>query len=113
INFWSFQGVSEDIFNILEVLAMAAIVAIVCFNTRAFLYKNLVFKKFVLLFFFLPFLSVIGANIFHDQPINLSLLLLRSNLVWLLYFVLHIYNVSPQKILKFVLFVGTVWAFLT
>jgi len=113
INLWSFQIISEDIFNILEVLAMAALIVIVCFTTKVFLYKGLAFKKFVLLFFFLPLLSVVGANIYHDQPLSLSFLLLRSNLVWLLYFVLHIYNVSPQRLLKFVLFVGIVWAFLT
>jgi hypothetical protein len=44
---------------------------------------------------------------------NLTLGLLRTNFIWLLYFVLHIFNISKQQIIKLMIFVGAVWIFLT
>lgn len=113
LNFWSFRLLEGSIFRILELLASLCLVVIVFYNTNVFLQKGLKFKALVLFLLFLPLTGVVGAYIFHDQPVGLSLILERVNLFWLLYFVLHILNVSSEKIRKLMVFIGCVWAFLT
>lgn len=113
IGFWSFKLVSEDQFNVLRFAACLLLVAIVIHKTKIFVQQGLRFKTNVLLFLLLPLLSVVGASLYHNQPMGLSLMLLRLNLFWLFYFVLHIFNISAEKILKLLIFIGCIWAFLT
>ena len=113
MNFWSFQMISDDQADILIFGVSLILAAVIFYNSGIFLKKGLHFKVHVLLFLFLPLLSVIGANLFHDQPMKLTLLLLRINLLWLFYFVLHILDLPAEKIIKLLIFIGGVWAFLT
>lgn len=75
--------------------------------------QTLLSRTNVHLFLLLPLVSVVPAAIFHDQPVPLSLLILRSNFFWLLYFVLHIFNVPAKAVVRLMLFIGCVWIFLT
>lgn len=113
IDLWSFTMIDDSRAKILEIAVIIMILPIVVFNTKVFLAKGLRFKINVLLFFFLPFLSVYGAALYHNQPINLSLILWRTNIFWLFYFVLHALDISFEKVIKLILLVGFVWAFLT
>ncbi|MBD0332655.1 MAG: hypothetical protein ICV66_08365, partial [Chitinophagaceae bacterium] len=113
LNFWSFQGVSKSTHKVLEAAACLSIIATVLFNLNVLKRRELKFKVIALLLLFIPFLSAIGANLFHDQSLRLSLWSLRLVSFWLFYFVLHILQVSPSKIVRLLVFTGCVWAFLT
>ncbi len=113
LNFWSFKLIDNSLFNKVELIFGFLLAIIVIYNLFIFKKKDLVFKTNVLLFIFLPFLSVVGANIYHDQSFSVSLLTARFVLFWLLYFVLHIFNIPQEKIIKLLICVGCVWIFLT
>lgn len=113
INLWSFQVIGEVFFKALELLAGLTMLVIVASNTSILFKRGVKFKVEVLLFLLLPLLSLIGAYAFHDQPVHLSLLFYRINLFWLFYFVLHIFNISSEKIIKLMIFIGCGWALLT
>lgn len=112
IQFWSFQGMPGFIIQGLEVIVITALIFIVINN-----YKKRVgftiFERNVWLFMIIPLVSSIGALIFHNQPIYLSIIALRLNLFWLLYFVLHIFNIPPKRIVNLITMIGLVWIFLT
>ena len=90
LNFWSFKVIGESKYKLLDAIVYVVLLAIVVYNSRVFTSKNLRFKAVTLLFIFVPMLSIISANIFHNQAPGLTLLMLRANIIWLLYFVLHI-----------------------
>jgi hypothetical protein len=113
LNFWSFQLIPERLYNQIELIFCLSLAAIVIYNLYIFKQPHLKFKINVLLFLILPLLSVIGANIYHDQSFSISLITVRFFLFWLLYFVLHIFNIPKEKIIKLLIFVGCVWIFLT
>jgi hypothetical protein len=113
LNLWSFRIIGDNIYKQLEALICALLVVIVLFNLNIFKQKGHFFKINVLLFLLLPLLSVYGAHIYHDQPIHLSLLLYRLNIFWLFYFVLHLFNIDKEKIIRIIIIVGVIWCFLT
>lgn len=113
VSLFSFKLFNDDAYDLLKAGAFFILLVIVAFNTHIFLRSGLHFKPIVLLFLFLPLLSVIGAYVFHDQPVTLSLLLFRYHLFWLFYFALHILDVPKEKVLKLMLFAGCAWAFFT
>ena len=83
-----------------------------------FLYKKLRFEKLnfkfnVYLFLLVPVVAAFGADIYHHQPLGLSLYIIRANFIWLLYFVLHILNIPKKQLINLLLFVGGTWIFLT
>lgn len=112
INFWSFQGISDGFYNALEGIACLVLIAIILFNTTVLQKKEFHFRNIVFLFIVIPFVSAFGANVFHNQPLGLSLLQNRLVFFWLLYFVLHVFQVKTSTVVKFLLFVGIVWALL-
>jgi hypothetical protein len=112
INFWSFQIIPEGVYRGLEALNIFCILLIVIYHSFIFK-KKLVYKSSVLFFMLIPVLSAFGALNFHDQPLNLSFLILRIQLYWLFYFILHLFNLSSEKIIKLIVFVGLVWGAIT
>ncbi len=94
-------------------MADRSAVAIVLYGYNKIHSNRLLFKYNVHFFLWIPFLSAYGALLYHHQPISLSLLILRTNFYWLLYFVLHIFNLPKQKIINLMIFIGSVWIFLT
>lgn len=114
IRFWSFQGIPDGIYDAFDLLMIGALVLIVLYYTLIEPKKYYsIFKANVCWFLILPLVSGIGAYIYHDQSFVDSLLILRFNLYWLLYFVLHIFDVSPRKIVNLMVVIGCVWAGLT
>ncbi len=113
INLWSFKAVDGGIFQILEILVLAGLTLVAVTNSRILFKRDIFFKNNVHLFLWIPLLSVFGAYIYHDQPFNLSLLLLRTNFYWLLYFTLHAFEISKKQVIQLLLAVGGVWMFLT
>lgn len=113
IKLWSFDKVSEGKLNMLEIVLILGMLAIVLYGYNK-IYKNaLLFKYNVHLFIWIPFLSAYGALLYHHQSFGLSVLVLRTNFYWLLYFVLHIFNIPKKKIINLMLFIGAVWIFIT
>jgi hypothetical protein len=112
IDVWSFKLIPEMTIRILEAALILCFVCIV-FNHSSVLKKRLIYKTNVWLFVFLPLLSAIGAAIFHDQSLGLSLLILRVVFFWLFYFVLHIFDTRPATLISLMVFVGFVWGLVT
>jgi hypothetical protein len=112
LKFWSFQLLDDSLTKMIEFIAIISLLTLVVYNLSVLKKPNLKFKINVLLFLLLPFLSVIGAKIYHDQDYSLSLLVTRFFLFWLFYYVLHIFNTPPEKIIKLLVFVGCTWIFL-
>ncbi|MDA3780763.1 MAG: hypothetical protein PF487_11175 [Bacteroidales bacterium] len=110
IRFWSFQGISDKIYDIIDMFVILFMFFEVLKFSPVLRKKNLPFKINVNLFIFLPLLSTVGAYYYHDQSYYLSLLVLRSNFFWLFYYLLHIYGVPINKLIKMLLYIGVVWA---
>lgn len=113
ISFWSFKGITNTYYNALEMgIILFFIIYLFIFKGNKRLKDGLYFKKYVILFMFLPFLSIIPCYFIHDQPIYLSLYVLRINFCWLFYFVLHHFKISEKDTLKIVFFIALVWVLL-
>src|SRR5687768_7102173 len=76
INLWSFQLIGEIVYRGLEAIVLFTLLIIVAYHSQI-LKSNLIFKNNVLLFILLPFMSALAAVTFHNQPLGLSLVLLR------------------------------------
>jgi hypothetical protein len=113
IRLWSFHGIPDSIYDGLEFLVLVCVLFTFLTNFRKLEYRNIQFKTNVYLLILLPLLSAFGALIFHDQGLHHSLLILRTNFFWLLYFVLHIFNIPVKDIIKMMLIVGFIWVVLT
>ncbi|MEO8398954.1 MAG: hypothetical protein ABI550_03965 [Ignavibacteriaceae bacterium] len=113
IKIWSFDMVSEGKLNIFEVPILLLLIAISIYGYNDIYRNTLIFKYNVHFFIFIPLLSAYGALLYHHQSIGHSLVALRSNFYWLLYFVLHIFNIPKKKIVNLMIFIGAVWIFLT
>lgn len=113
INLWTFQMLGEDIYKMGDALVLAGVLLIIIGNSYIFTKKNLPFKTNALLFILFPCLSAFGAYIYHDQPMVLSFIWLRTIFLWLFYFVLHIFKIPREKIIGLMIFTGCVWVFLT
>src|SRR6478672_10582460 len=97
--FWSFQALPDTVNNLLRIALMAIFIMIVVWSSYVFNKPGLSFKTNVILFITVPFLSVIGAYIYHHQSFLLSISQLRENFLWLFYFVLHIFQIEKKKII--------------
>lgn len=113
IKLWSFDKVSEGKLNLLEIAILFAMLGIVLYGYNKIRKNKLLFRYNVHLFLWIPFLSAYGALLYHHQSLGLSLLVLRTNFYWLLYFVLHIFDIPRKKIINLMIFIGAVWIFLT
>jgi len=72
----------------------------------------LCFKKYVLFFMLLPFLSILPAYYVHGQTVSQSIRMLLPQLYWLFYFVLHRIQISEKAIFKTIIFIGFTWVLL-
>ncbi len=113
IKLWSFDAVSEGKLNVLELPLLLGLLATAIYGYNTIHRQRLLFKYNVHFFIWIPILSAYGALLYHHQSIGLSLLALRTNFYWLLYFVLHIFNIPKKKIIQLMIFIGAVWIFLT
>ncbi len=113
IKLWSFKGFSEGQLNMLETVILVGLLACVIYGYNKIHNYRLVFKYNVLFFILIPFVSAYGALLYHHQSVDLSLLALRPNFYWLLYFALHIFNIPKQKIINLMIFIGAIWIFIT
>jgi len=64
------------------------------------------FSKLVLLFSFLPFLSIINSLLIFNQGIRSGFVATLPSCIWLFYFVLHYFNVKEDTILRAFLLCG-------
>ena len=112
IRLWSFAAIGENVYKILELGFSMAFIGIILYYYKARTGRML-FKGHVILFLLMPIISAYAALHFHDQPMQLTANIVRSFLFWLFYFVLHIYNVPAQKIVKMAVVCGGIWAMIT
>lgn len=113
IRLWSFQLIDKRIYDYLDEVLLLAFAVILVIHINKVRKSKLVFSSNVMLLIALPFLGIFSALIYHEQPMSLSFISLRTAFFWLFYFVLHAYNIPPKKIIHFMIFVGCVWIFLT
>ena len=109
-HFWSFTLFSIQFYKLLEMVAIGYMVTICILKRRSISIREMHFWKYVLWFMLLPWLSIIPAYFVHEQSPLLSAYMLRYELVWLFYFVLHIQNPPPEDILKLVVWFAVIWA---
>lgn len=113
IQLWSFDKLSGGKLNSIEIIVLIGMLATVIYGYNKIYKDTLLFKYNVHFFIWIPFLSAYGALLYHHQSFGLSVLAIRSNFYWLLYFVLHIFNIPKQKIINLMLVIGAVWIFIT
>lgn len=113
IRLWSFHGIPDKFFDALEVAILLPLFYIVLFEYRKTRNQQTAFTNQVILFILVPLISCFAAGFFHDQSIGLSLLILRTNFYWLLYFVLHAFNIPAKKIIHLMIAIGCIWVLLT
>jgi hypothetical protein len=112
INFWSFSLITDEMTKLLEAFVLMCLLLIVLYY-NFILRRRQIFKNNVFFFMLIPLLSAYGALIFHDQSLKLSLIISRVNLFWLFYFVLLIFDIPSERIIKMMILVGLAWASLT
>lgn len=113
IDIWSFRSIDTFTYNAIEAFVLLGLCLVVFTKSGIFFKRGLYFKNYALLFMLVPLFSVFGAALYHNQSIEQSLYVNRYSLYWLLYFALHIFNVQREKIIKLLIFIGAVWAFIT
>jgi hypothetical protein len=113
LHFWSFKLIDDMTYQVLEAVVLFSFMLILAASSKVFMSNGPMFKNYVYLFMLIPLLSMIGAYYYHGQSLRLSLLVLRGNLFWLFYFVLHLLNISARQIIRVMLIIGLVWIFLT
>ncbi|RZL46161.1 MAG: hypothetical protein EOP00_15820, partial [Pedobacter sp.] len=112
-HFWSYHGIPERIYQILEILVSTSLLFICLLNFEKLKNSFSQFKINVLLFISLPLLSMFAAMAFHGQSLFLSFFALKTIFFWLLYYVLHIFNIPVIKLVKLMTFIGVTWALIT
>jgi hypothetical protein len=108
--FWSFRPLA-DYSKAIEVLVITGF-CLFLLRTKEEGNSHMYSKKYVLLFMLVPFLSIIPCYFVNGQSPILSLVVLRINLCWLFYFVLHRIKISENDIHKILIFIAVVWVFL-
>lgn len=111
--FWSFKGAPLNVFTLLESVNVLALLIIVFYNYRSPSFGKGTFSSNVALFIIIPLISIFPAALFHGQPYVQSLLALKVNFLWLLYFALHILQVPVRRLIQLMIFMGTVWILVT
>ncbi|NTS42553.1 hypothetical protein HRG84_16750 [Flavisolibacter sp. BT320] len=110
---FTYDGISDRSFDIAEIIVSALLITIVIFYLKSKHLHQATFSSNIFLFVVLPFLSVFSAGIFHDQALQHSLLLLKTIVFWLLYYVLHIYNVPTKWVINLMVVIGVIWIVIT
>jgi hypothetical protein len=113
IDIWSFQGIETFTYNAIEAAVLLCLALITLTKSGVFFRRGLTFKTYVFFFLLIPLPSIIGAYIYHDQSLSDSFYVNRYSVYWLFYFVLHIFNLHKDKIIKLMVFIGAVWAGIT
>lgn len=112
IRIWSFQLISDKVYDFLELLIEIALILIVVINYGKIRNSILLFSNNIKLFICISIISSFGAAIFHDQSYFFSFLIFRNSFFWLLYYVLHIYDIPKKQIVNLLCYIGIVWALL-
>ncbi len=113
IDMWSFRGIDVFVYNAIEAAVLLFLFLIILTKSGVFFRNGLYFKTYAILFLLIPLPSIFGAALYHNQTISQSLYINRFSVYWLFYFVLHIFDLNKEKIIKLMLFIGAVWASIT
>lgn len=111
--FWSSTIIPTGIFSLLETANVLLLFAVIAFYYRQLPLPQARFSTQVALFLVIPLIGVLAAAAFHQQSPVLSLLALKNNFLWLLYFVLHLWRVPVKKLAIVSFILGGVWIALT
>lgn len=113
LKLWSFNAIDESIMNIIEIGVLCILLVIFLYNVNKIQRHRTLFKANVYLFIAIPFVSAFGALVFHRQPYMVSVMALRIEFYWLLYFILHVFEIPAKKVVNLILVTGCIWIFLT
>lgn len=111
--FWSFKGFPDRFYDLTEFAVTFFLAGSLLVNWRRISTYNKPFFSFVVLLLILPLVAMVPAYLYHDQSFALSLTIQRFNSWWMLYFLLHIYQVDRDRLIKVMLFIGFTWIILT
>lgn len=111
--FWTFHGIPDFIYGGLEVITSLVLLFIFLCGFKQTDFSQANFSGNITVFIVMQFLSIVAAYLFHDQSFQLSLLMSKTVLFWLLYFVLHIYGIPAKWLINTIVIVGVIWAVLT
>ena len=113
MHIWSFTLIPEGVFNVFELATIIILIFITFHERNKIASLELPYWKNIKYFLFISFvLGSVGAFVFHYQGFHYSIWRQRTALFWLLYPVLHLFKVSPKKLIKMMLVLGFVWCIL-
>lgn len=114
LRFFSFSAVPDAVNSALEIGVTFFLIILILLQSAKLKRLPLPFIKNVRYMILIPLiLGSTGALFFHDQGLVASFWRQRTLFIWLLYPVLHLFNIPSKKIIKLIVVCGCVWAFLT
>jgi hypothetical protein len=110
IEFWSFNIIPNTLFRALELICILFLVSVSIRYYSVIRSLNMPFWIYIKVLLITTLLfSSFGALWFHKQEFYFSIWWQRTHLLWLIYPILHLFNLSPQKLIKAMLVIGIVW----
>jgi hypothetical protein len=110
IGFWSFLFIPDFLIKILEFSVIVFLIVTFVSNYGKIKKLDLFFWNNIKFIIWIPLiLGTLGALIFHGQEIHYSIWRQRTNFLWLLYPILHLFRIDPKRIVKMMLFIGFFW----
>jgi hypothetical protein len=106
---FSFTLIDDKVFDYMEILVSAILIAVVVVAGRSKYRKQMLFAPFVNIIIFLTLLSAVPAYFFHDQSFGLSVLASRTIFFWLLYYFLHKTSIRKAKLERLLMGLGLLW----
>lgn len=110
IRLWSFIYIPDRVFDFFEFAIVFITIILLINKWEKLKRKKLLFSNNVKYFMIIPLISSLGAYLYHKQEFYLSLIELRIILFWLLYFLLHAYNINENQIVKLTIKIGLIWS---
>jgi hypothetical protein len=114
ISFYEIRFIPQVALKALEFMGAGLIVSLLILNSiydkSPRIRKN--FKVEISLILISVFLSMFGAYLYHDQPFAVTLVVQRYMYFFLLYFLLHQLKPAPNDVLKMIIYLGMVHAFI-
>ena len=95
----------------LHVLLISAIIIAVYLIKRPLDQRSEIWQ-FAYLFAFIPFISVLGANLYHNQPVILTFFTTFKNLGYYLFFLLCAIRMKEREVIKVIFIYAYIWTFM-
>lgn len=108
IELWSLNTIDLLLWKMLQIPIIIWLVLYFIYVPNRFS-NNMHFRGVVFLFMLLPILSIYPCAVYNNQSVDLSFIVLRRNLFWLFYFVLHYMKFEKKDVFKFLIFIAFIY----